>query len=281
MLFKKIIIASLVLPIVFMLSACGFMAPGMVMQSPPLSAKQIQANQKIIPTFIPITPSLLKAMPDNNSFYQYYIGPRDVLSIAVWNHPELNYPVGQAFTDAGPLAGPSQTPTGFLVGPTGTIFFPLIGEVYVAGKTVNQVRNVIASRLKKYVRNPQVEVRVVGFRNKKVYVTGEVANPGLQPINDIPLSLTDSLTLAGGMKQDSADPSRIYVIRGNPMRPKVYWLDASSTDMLLLGEQFRLDNHDVVFVSTADLTRWNRAMSQIWPTISSVWMTYTMIHSVN
>ena len=63
----------------------------------------------------------------------------------------------------------------------------------------------------------------------------------------------------------------IYVIRGEYERPKVYRLDASSPDALLLAVQFPLRPADVVFVSTSDLTRWNRVMNQLMPTIQGIW----------
>jgi protein involved in polysaccharide export with SLBB domain len=258
------------------------MAPGMTMQTPPASAQAIQNQQKIKPTFIPVTPAVLSKLKRKNLNYCYRVGPLDVLSIIVWGHPELNYPSGQKYAVKGDMNTPTQDSTGFVVEPNGDISYPLVGQVYVGGKTVGQIRQILQVKLKKYIKKPLVEVRVIGFRSKRVFVMGEVNRPGIQAISNNPLSITEAINLAGGMVQDAANPSKIYVIRnsGNPLKPNVYWLNASSVDALLLGENFFLKNNDILFVSTSDLTRWNRAMSQILPTVQTVWMTYTMIHSI-
>jgi polysaccharide export outer membrane protein len=65
----------------------------------------------------------------------------------------------------------------------------------------------------------------------------------------------------------------VYVIRGSFERPSIYKLDAGSPDALLLATQFQLQPRDVVFVSAHDLTRWNRIISQIEPTVRLLWET--------
>lgn len=161
----------------------------------------------------------------------------------------------------------------------GNIYFPLLGYVKVANKTVDTIRFDITQRLKEYVKNPQVEVRVADYRGQKVYVLGEVAKPGLVPINDQPVTITDALTLAGSIDPNSSDPAHIYVIRGDLTHPKIYWLDARKPDALLLAEHFSLQPHDVLYVSTAMATRWNRVLNQLLPTLQTVWYTKTITNS--
>ncbi len=91
--------------------------------------------------------------------------------------------------------------------------------------TAEQIRSRLAQKLTRYVRNPQVQVRVTSFRSQKIYVMGEVTKPGVQPITDVPLSITDAISLAGGVDQQTSDPGHIYVIRGSVYHPIVYWLD--------------------------------------------------------
>lgn len=272
---RKIIFLS----ILTLLSGC-VIAPGMKMDNQPSASTSIGAQQ-IQPNFIEITPQLVASMHQNvaNSA-GYKVGPQDVLNIVIWQHPELNYPTDMGLTQSGQNTemNPTMSPSGFLVAPDGTIFFPLIGYVHVAGMTVQQIRDCITNLLSKYVRNPQVDVRVTGFRNQKVYVMGEVLKPGLQPITDVPLSITDAINLSGGLDPLNADPAHIYVMRGSMTRPNVYWLDAKSADSLILAENFILQSHDIVFVSAADIARWNRGMNLILPTIQTVWFTGSIVN---
>ena len=70
------------------------------------------------------------------------------------------------------------------------------------------------SRLQRYLRDPKLSVRVLAYRSKRVYVDGEVKQPGVQAINDLPMTLTEAINRAGGMNP-IADQSRVLLTRAH------------------------------------------------------------------
>ncbi|WP_229452255.1 polysaccharide biosynthesis/export family protein [Massilia niastensis] len=144
----------------------------------------------------------------------YTIGRGDVLSIVVWDHPELaagGMTAAAAAADSG-TAQPGAAP-GFVVDHQGRIQFPLVGLLATEGLTEEQARALLTRKLARYIAHPNVTLRVQSYRSKRVYVDGEVRTPGLQAIDDIPMTLVEALNRAGGM-QPNADQSRIVLERG-------------------------------------------------------------------
>jgi hypothetical protein len=222
------------------------------------------------PHFVPMTPDVCAANADVS---EYKVGPQDILTIIVWNHPELTIPSMQTtsenvniFTQTNQQ---NNNPAGILVDQHGEVFFSLAGRINVNGMTVEQIRQQITERLVKYIRKPQVSVRVASFRNKPVYIVGEVVKSGVMYISDLPITIMDGINDAGGIDKESSDAHYIYVIRGNIFHPTVFWLDMSSPGAMLMATQFKLKPRDVVIVSTAPVARYSRVINKILPTVQT------------
>jgi polysaccharide export outer membrane protein len=135
--------------------------------------------------------------------WQYLVGVGDVLSITVWDHPELTLP-------AGPER--SQIESGSSVNANGEIFYPFLNQVRVAGKPVGMIQKELTQKLSVFIPKPQIEVKVAAFNSQRVVVTGAVKSPGSQIISNIPRTLIEAINGAGGLTEQ-ADSHHVTVRR--------------------------------------------------------------------
>ena len=90
----------------------------------------------------------------------------------------------------------------------GKINFPLVGSVYVTGKTTQQVQRLIHNGLKgDYLLNPSVQVDIVTYR--PFYIHGEVRRPGAYPYQP-GLTVNQAVALGGGFTE-RASTSKMYI----------------------------------------------------------------------
>jgi polysaccharide export outer membrane protein len=143
----------------------------------------------------------------------YTLGPGDILSIVVWDHPELNLPVGGSAggVDA---SGSNSIAAGYTVDSDGMIQYAYIGAVKVAGLTEMGARALITEKLSRYIRQPQVTMRIETYRSKRVYLDGEVRTPGVAVINDMPMTLPEAINRAGGFTE-KGDRSKVAITRSD------------------------------------------------------------------
>ena len=122
---------------------------------------------------------------------EYIIGPGDVLAIDVWKQPDVSKVLP--------------------VRPDGRISLPLIGDFQASGMTPISLQVAIATKLKEYISNPEVNVVVQEIKSRSFNVVGKVMKPGEFDLNK-PTSVLDAIALAGGF-QDFAKSNKIYVLR--------------------------------------------------------------------
>jgi protein involved in polysaccharide export with SLBB domain len=176
------------------------------------------------------TPETLPLAPPLE--YEYTVGPGDILRVNVAGHPELS---------SGTL-GLSRV--GTPVDGSGEIQLPYVGVIPVSGKTVFQIKDDIEAALLRFLKRPFVDVAVVEFHSKRVYVMGEVADPGML-ILDRPLTLRQAITLTGGFTAD-ADREQVALVRG-PVQPENIVL--FNAEDLVAGGAFPVAPGDLIFVS--------------------------------
>jgi polysaccharide export outer membrane protein len=164
----------------------------------PITPKQLAMEQADAADVIAIPPDLLDYKPE-----PYRIGAGDTLYITVWDHPELTSP-----------AGPQQQTqaNGRLVRSDGTLFYPYVGELKVAGMTIEQLRKAISQKLAAFVESPQVDVNVIGYGSQLVTLEGAFVRNMPQPVTAVPLTLAQAM---GAAQVDTlqADLSNLVLTR--------------------------------------------------------------------
>jgi polysaccharide export outer membrane protein len=148
----------------------------------------------------------------------YKIGVGDELNVAVWHEPEVS---GQ-----------------HAVRPDGIITLPFLNEVYVAGKTTAEIRDMLTEKLKPYVTEPQVTVSIQSINSRKVYAIGNIGHSGAFPLIE-PTSVLELIAQCGGLAQ-FAKGNKIYILRGQQRIPfdykKAVKGDPSQHVMLMPGD---------------------------------------------
>jgi polysaccharide export outer membrane protein len=158
---------------------------------------------------VPITPKLLamdaatrtsaSTVPQSLLDYQpgpYRIGPGDTLYVTVWEHPELTAPAGSQ---------QQLTINSRLVRSDGTLYYPFVGTVKVAGMTLEDLRKLISQKLAPYIPSPQVDVGVTGYASQHVTLSGAFQDTTPQPVTSVPLTLAQAI---GTAKIDAENANR-------------------------------------------------------------------------
>ena len=348
-------------PLLMLLASCTTV-PGTNISSNTflLPSELVKPRLPVEATLIKLTPSIVSSLTPENldtaptwiqsaaEEYEYQIGVGDILSIVVWDHPELTAPFG-SFNNV--------KDQGNVVREDGSIFYPFVGDLAVEGKTARDVQKELASKLSNFIESPQLDVRIVTYRSQRFFVTGMVEKPGTFPVTDVPVRVVEALGLAGGLQPEAdlfdvtlsrgnasfniplfdilyegkvsgnallkngdvlhiapnelrrvfvmgevvrpstlpmtnrrmsltqalgevggiqearADGRGIYVIRNSEFKDliDVYQLDTSEAWALALGDEFVLQPRDIVYVSAAPITRWNRWVSNVLPSLQGLY----------
>ena len=129
----------------------------------------------------------------NNFFTTYRLGPEDVISVTVFGQDRYSK-------------------SGITIGPSGRISLALIPDgIFVNGKTVDQVAELIKKRYDEYIIDPQVSVSLDRAGSYRYSVIGDVGQPGIKLMTRR-LSVTEAIAEAGGVLQ-TGNRKKIFVLR--------------------------------------------------------------------
>jgi polysaccharide export outer membrane protein len=123
----------------------------------------------------------------------YVIGPEDVLDIQVWGSKDLNQTV--------------------FVRPDGRLSLPLVGEIAVAGKTVQQLQDHLTTVYEQTVKGAVVTVIVKEIKSRPVYFIGGFGKPGVMQLTG-DLTLLQAIAIVGGVLPN-ADTEKGFLLRGD------------------------------------------------------------------
>lgn len=183
---------------------------------------------------------------------------KDIINVLVYTeNPDALPGIGSKLEDRTMDNRPAYE-RGFTVEDNGDLVLPLIGPVPVAGLTIDQAKQEIAKRYKKYVANPVVVVKKLSF---KISVLGEVAKPGMYFISYESITLLEALSVAGDLTKYGSRTD-IKVIRIIDGKQEEFVLDLTD-NKTLYSKLFYLKQDDVIYVRQLKNKRWADSAAQV------------------
>ena len=162
----------------------------------------------------------------------YVVGPQDVLTITVWDQSDLS---GK-----------------FAVEADGTFTFPLIGRVKAGGFTLRQVEHTLTQRLADgFFRNPQVSVAIEQYRSQRIFIVGEVRQPGTYPLTG-DMTLIEALSRAGSTTATAGGEALVVRDPNQLSGSDVRRVDIKQLQTGSPGTNVVLHDGDTIFVPRAE-----------------------------
>ena len=184
---------------------------------------------------ISATPLTLTIKPQDK--LMIVVNSRDPQLMALFNLPEVRTT--------------GQDVLGYTVDKNGEIDFPVLGKIYVAGKTREAIAEYIKSELMRenLVKDPVVTVE---YLNLCVSVLGEVNNPGRYNIDRDRTTILDVLSMAGDLTING-NRTNIMVMRQDGKNQRIYGIDLTQGNNIYSSPAYYLQQNDVVYVEPNDV----------------------------
>ena len=188
----------------------------------------------------------------NDSVYQdemvfeNKIQPNDRVGIMVYNQSgagpgQLTSMISSRGSQQG-ARGADET-QGLLVTQEGTVRLPLIGSATIQGLTEDEAAKYLMGEYGKYLRNPYVTVEIM---NQRLFILGEVKNPGVVPVTNGTMNLIEAIARSGDLT-DFAERRGILILRGDLRDPDVRMIDLTQMSTIKLSSLY-LKPNDIVYV---------------------------------
>lgn len=162
----------------------------------------------------------------------------DLQSAIPFNLPATNI----VNSNAGYQTG-SPAPQGYLIGTNGTIDFPEVGQIKLAGLSRAEAIKLIKNKLKDYIKNPIVNIRILNF---KITLLGDVKNPGTYTIPNERISVLEAIGLSGDLNI-TAKRTNLLIIRDSVGKKIEKRIDLTSKE-LFSSPYYYLNQNDVLYI---------------------------------
>ena len=178
---------------------------------------------------------------------EFQLGPGDRIAIRVWRHDDLDMDI--------------------TIAPDGSITYPLVGRIVVAGMTYPDLVKKLSTAVSEYYTDPQISVNILELYSQKVFVIGEVTSPSVLQLSN-EMSILEALTIAGGINS-AARTNNVLLIRGSMDQPELYTVDVQSIYAQgNTSQMVYLQRGDIVMVPTKTITNVSRYFKEVQGTLS-------------
>jgi polysaccharide export outer membrane protein len=152
----------------------------------------------------PATNTEVVVLKDPENLVSYLLSPGDAIEVTVWKEEGLQQ-------------------LQFLIGPDGNIIYPLIGTITAAGRTINDLKELLTVKMADYIAEPSISVKLLNNQGNSIFVIGKVNKPG-QIFSGRRLDVLQALSMAGGLTV-FADDDNISIQRRVGNEIKVFPFD--------------------------------------------------------
>ncbi len=175
----------------------------------------------------------------------YTLGPNDVIQIDVRRHPEFS---GQ-----------------YTINTEGKIEYKFVGDILITGLTKVQLKEKLVGILSEFLIEPDVNVGIVAYLSKVIYVVGEVGNPGKFYMRGNTIKVREALVQAG-LPTYSAAMRRCRLITPNDTDKRNNYIDVNVYELLYAGNlkwDLEMKPGDVLYVPATAMAKIIRVISPV------------------